>query len=346
MITFSPFLRNRPAGEPDPLADESPAAIEPHNALSIMLKGIALYAPPSTDGDMRALLDSIADLSEEIHSDTTPERAAIIAGAAVRALRDHAQSVSDLLDARAGELDEMRQIVQLMAAFVNRSGLANRAAASTIDEIMAATAPGTRGIGGKGASGAHSGDLTALGAKLVESFERSLDSIRRFASTSGSITDDATGLPGPAAAVSAFAAAWSQRKGCCAVVFGIERMDSINARFGFAAGDELLRSLSRHLTANLGPGDRLYRWRGPHLAALIERDIASGSPWMEVSRIASWGNEHPITVRNREAFVSASALWDLFPLGVFAGVEDLVASMNDFAASGQQPVSKQMRQPA
>jgi GGDEF domain-containing protein len=139
---------------------------------------------------------------------------------------------------------------------------------------------------------------------------------------------------------------WEHRESVSAVVFSIERMAGINARFGCITADELLRNLSRHLTASLGPADQLYRWRGPHLMALIQRDIASASPSMEIARIAEWGSEHAVTVRDREVTVSASVAWDLFPLDVFAGVEDLLASINGFAVGNQLPPGQASRNSA
>lgn len=118
----------------------------------------------------------------------------------------------------------------------------------------------------------------------------------------------------------------------CAVLFGIERMAIINARFGYRVGDQMIAGLRQHLTDNLPEGDRLFRWRGPYLLALIERDMAAGLPSLEMALIGAWCSEYEIKVRDREALIPVSVSWQMFPLKSSTGVEDLVVELDSWTA--------------
>lgn len=327
MISFTPFLRRADEEGHSAAAPEATYAANPgDSALSVLLEGIALHALPSSPQELAAFVETIADLSYEVQTSTSPERTVILAGAAVRSLADHNRAVRELFGSRQQELEEMRQVIDILAGFLTRAGLVNRETADMIGKILASSAIATRGF-----TAPRNLELSALRTQLSECLSDSLDMAKHIVAPPAE-DDPATGLPGSGAAMTALASCWGRRTEMCAAVFGVERMASINARFGFGAGDELLRKLSAYLSEALGPADRLFRWRGPHLLALMPRDIALGSPRMEVSRIAAWRSEHALNVRNREALVSVSLFWEIFPLGDFTGIGDLIPAIDEFLA--------------
>jgi GGDEF domain-containing protein len=164
--------------------------------------------------------------------------------------------------------------------------------------------------------------LAQLHSVLRESLDRSIDT-----------ADNLRAHTSPdSLAATALYENWERRENMCAVVFGIERMPIINARFGYTVGDQIIAGLQQHLASNLPPGDRLFRWRGPYLLALIERDMAAGLPRLEMTLIGAWCNEYEIKVRDRDAFIPVSLSWEMFPLKDFAGMEDLVAGLDAWTA--------------
>ncbi len=63
------------------------------------------------------------------------------------------------------------------------------------------------------------------------------------------------------------------RKGMYLAVFYIQAMEHINAHYGDKVGDDALLYCIQTLTMRLlRPTDRLFRWRGPLLCALVERE--------------------------------------------------------------------------
>ncbi len=378
MISFVPFLKNAPQGSApgskgpsgrnvsarDSSGHDSSGydssgrdssgentrradAAARNHALAALMQGVVLNAVPCTDGDLAAFIDSMVDLTHQVDAEATPERVATIVDAAVSAMSDQNRAALDYAAGRDRELEELRRIVGVFAGFVARSGFASRETVSAVQEITGlplVKLPGRLPAKQPAAPPALSkgfGELAALRVRLSGCLEKALEVANQAAALEA---DDAvTGLGGPGAALGELAAQWGRRKGVWAVVFGIERMTSINARFGFQAADELLSKLSAHLRENLSGTDRLFRWRGPHLMAVIERDPAYGPPRIEMSRLAAWRTEHSIVLRHRDALVAVSVMWEIFPLSDFGGIEDVVTAVDGFVtarnrAMGQLPV--------
>ncbi|HWB82762.1 MAG TPA: diguanylate cyclase [Bryobacteraceae bacterium] len=120
-------------------------------------------------------------------------------------------------------------------------------------------------------------------------------------------TDTVTGLPNWSMAEAAFRKAMESHAPAYAVILAIERLAGINHRFGFAHGDRLMLLYAQHIARQLPAGDQLFRWRGPSLVALVERQSAEGIP-VEIRRLAA-RFEHTMEVHGRQVMVAVSASW-------------------------------------
>ena len=145
--------------------------------------------------------------------------------------------------------------------------------------------------------------------------------------------DLVTGLPNTRPAMEALSSAWKHRKRYCAAIFGVQRLNAINARFGFQAGDDALRIVTQHLAESFARDYLLFRWRGPCLLCVMEKRMPEPLIVADVKRVASVRLQQSMAMKNREAIVSISISWSMIPLEA-DDVEGVVSRLEDFMFSG------------
>ena len=119
-----------------------------------------------------------------------------------------------------------------------------------------------------------------------------------------------------------------------AALFVVDRLHLINAQFGYATGDRILREFCEHLRRSLAPQDQLFRWTGPAFLAVIERSEAPAEVEAEIQRIADGQLEAAVQIGNgcvRLPIVRTSLLLPLDRTGTMA---DLSNRLDAF--TGQQ----------
>jgi GGDEF domain-containing protein len=113
----------------------------------------------------------------------------------------------------------------------------------------------------------------------------------------------------------------------------VNRIQSVNRRFGYAVGDRLLKTVSDHFGGTLVKTDRLFRWRGPALVALLEREEPIDVVQTEIRRISAKRIEGALEV-GEGVLLPVSACWLVLPLNTSAG--DMAKSIENFIASQVQ----------
>jgi len=119
-----------------------------------------------------------------------------------------------------------------------------------------------------------------------------------------------------------------------AALFVVDRLHLINAQFGYATGDRILREFCEHLRRSLAPQDQLFRWTGPAFLAVIERGETPAEVEAEIQRIAGGQLEAAVQIGNgcvRLPIVRTSLLLPLDRTGTMA---DLSNRLDAF--TGQQ----------
>ena len=119
-----------------------------------------------------------------------------------------------------------------------------------------------------------------------------------------------------------------------ATLFVVDRLHLINAQFGYATGDRILREFCEHLRSSLLPEDQLFRWTGPAFLAIIERSQAPIEVEAGVQRIAGGQLEAAVQIGNgcvRLPIVRTSLL---LPLAGGNTPADLSSRLDTF--TGQQ----------
>jgi GGDEF domain-containing protein len=123
--------------------------------------------------------------------------------------------------------------------------------------------------------------------------------------------DLVTGLPGFRAAEKAMREVISAKTGGYLVLFQVDRLELINGRFGFAVGDRILSLFAEHVSRRLSKADRLFRWRGAGLLAVLERSASEVAVRAEIARIVSVRLEEQIDIGSRSVLLPIAASWVL-----------------------------------
>jgi GGDEF domain-containing protein len=144
--------------------------------------------------------------------------------------------------------------------------------------------------------------------------------------------DPITGLPGVAAAQLYLDLAIQSSSPIYAVVLCVERLEAINARFGYSLGDRLLLKFAQHVAQRLAGEDKLFRWRGPTLIAALERNSSLHDVNIEVARLVPAKHEELIEWGGHSVLLSVSARFLVVALKDFPAIDDLIATVNSFAA--------------
>lgn len=144
--------------------------------------------------------------------------------------------------------------------------------------------------------------------------------------------DSATGLPDARQAMDALAEAWKHRRSYCAAIFGVRRLNAINARFGYQAGDDVLRSVTQHLAEYFAREYLLFRWRGPCVLCIMEKKMPLPLIAAEVRRVASMRLEQTMTMKSRDAIVAISLSCSLISLEADS-FEQVIARLEEFLNS-------------
>ena len=271
--------------------------------------------------------DAVRKLRAEFDRAADEDSAMLAAISAIRLLEEHHGTAQRLLKARQNEVET---VIGMLSETLLELAQARPVMMLRIKEIERDIAAALRPEEVVAARFRLGACISELKRELASAEDRAKRG-RRTPTFPEIETDHVTGLPDAGCAIQAISARWNRRSGTYVASFVLDRLETINLRFGFRAGDELLLTLSQQVGQHLQPGDQLFRWRGPCLVMVMDRDMHDGLVASEVARVAGARTEQSIMVRDREVIVPVSPSWNVFPLGTAGSVDDLATRLNDFA---------------
>jgi GGDEF domain-containing protein len=145
--------------------------------------------------------------------------------------------------------------------------------------------------------------------------------------------DPVTGLPGRTAAEGLMAANITAGKDCVSVIFLVNRLGSINGRYGRKVGDEVMLQVAQHLAKRAPSGTRLFRWGGPAFAAIVEVHSNIAELSRDLSRLASLKLEKNIETEHRFVMVPITILYMPKRITANAVAQTVFAEMDQFIAA-------------
>lgn len=144
--------------------------------------------------------------------------------------------------------------------------------------------------------------------------------------------DPVTGRPGRAQAAEALASVSQAETPGYAVVLVLDNLPSIQARFGRRVADVLLRAYADFVAQILAPGDRLFRWSGTALLALLPRldelDVIRSDFHVALERSKF---RHVVRTSTRSIPLTISPRWSVLP--VQEGSAQLLPKIDNFVGS-------------
>jgi diguanylate cyclase (GGDEF)-like protein len=125
--------------------------------------------------------------------------------------------------------------------------------------------------------------------------------------------DSVTGLATRPQAEEALASAWKSDPPSYVAVMALDRLPVFNMRFGHSVGDEVLRYYGDFLRGKFRPGDRIFRWSGVALLALLPRPNRLEIVRDEVARLMEVRCEHTVQTASRTILLPIASRWTVFP---------------------------------
>jgi GGDEF domain-containing protein len=111
----------------------------------------------------------------------------------------------------------------------------------------------------------------------------------------------------------------------------IDRLQAINARHGSDVGDAVLKELGSHMRKNLQPNDRLFRWNGPAITGLIQREKNITEVRASLNRMFESGIEKEFSIDGEQVVIPLKPAWSVVGLippatNIFNYVDRFIAS--------------------
>ena len=303
--------------------------------ISMLLEAVATNAI-SLDGDAcRSFCERIGEIRRALASETTVEALLVDAGAAAQAIGEYAQKTTRLLHMQSAEMQNMMAL--LAGASADTGGVGGRVLApiekigdglERVAAVEDASTQKTRLRERLGDRPEEAKQPKAGPDQMVEALR--LDVSRRQAASRDLALDPVTELPGEIAAQAQFLSALRAGEQKHVAVFVLGSAQRINLRFGRAAGDQVLRALKQYLAGRLESGDRMFRWPGPAIVALL----ASTEPFERIRARMKRFLEKPIErtfdINGRSVLINLSIAWSVFALSLPLAVPN--RQIHDFIA--------------
>jgi len=311
MISISKYWKQR-------APDENGAL---RRALGLVLQSLDLHTVLGDEADYAQFRSGMQGILSRFGDETPAEEVLIIVAEAVTAFREYSERTTRYRKAQAAEYQQM------VAMFTDTITATSHASDRTVGRLQ--------DIERKLERAAVIEDVRVLRMQLNECLESIREEIQRQEnerSASKSQTpaadpafsammvsqvqdmDAVTGIPGRAAAERALEEARTRGGQWYAVVVVASRLASINSRFGYAVGDRLLRKLSDGIRSGLSAEDRVFRWSGPCIIALLLRTAPEHEIKTELLRITSAFKEDLVEIGNRSVLLPMSVIGAVFPL--------------------------------
>ena len=172
-------------------------------------------------------------------------------------------------------------------------------------------------------------DVHEIKTKLADCLKSLLEEVERRHGPIGSVLDPATGLPERAGAEDAILKLHAADTPACIGVVAVDRLTTLNLRFGSKVGDGILRHYADSLRSQLPSEDRLFRWSGNTLVALLLRPARLEQVRRDFGRLVDTGYEHVVDTPSRLVHLPILPRWAVWPM--MASPPLLIQKIDSFA---------------
>ena len=308
--------------------------------ISLLLHGMALHAieiDKTQYDDHRSCLDH---LQSSITEQASGQELLVVAGQAMQALADYSRNTTRLIRQQAAVSQNM---ISMLTQTLISVGAGSEASAQRLQNIEGQLTQAVMIDDLRQVKSSLNDCLTevrqaAIKQKseaqgLISQLQKEVEQAKQELDPS-SATDSVTGLPAQAAALATLDETLQSPKFYFVAVVVFNRLQSINARFGHEAGDLAFRKISERFSSQLLSGDKVFRWRGPAVIAVLHRERPVQWVQTDIRKICQGFTEETLEVGKRRVMVPVSASWMVIPLDVSRA--HIVKSIDNFVANQTQ----------
>jgi len=308
--------------------------------ISLLLQGIAMHCPEGDQTDYNRFREELDKSQKTISSETPIAELMLIVGGVLRTMEEYNQRTSKFVRRQSTELQHM---VSMLTQTVISIGSTSERSIAKLQEIDKSIERVNQVE-----------DIQVLKLRLGECLEAVREETLRqkreresaLQALKGELEaaqdrvgafslrrelDPSTGLPAKAEAVAAIEAALSSSQTTYLLIAVCSRVQPINARFGYAVGDRVLAAFADHFRKGLSARDKIFRWQGPAIVALLERNERIDRVRSEVREFADLKLERTVEVGRRTVLIPISATWSILP--VAAPMEAFLKHVDAFSAA-------------
>jgi diguanylate cyclase (GGDEF)-like protein len=308
----------------------------------MLLNGTALHAVELDQAEYLEYRDDLLRLDQELGDVPSAAEAMVITGAALKRMEDYGRRVTKIVKMQSGELQRM---VAMLADTLATLAAGNDVSVNSLQTISKRIERAK-----------EIEDLRVMKVKLAECLESlEQETIRRRSESEEMISklkvevtktrerlgghtqkpatrDELTRFPDRTQAEELFARALETNANLYVGVFVVQRVPLINARFGYAAGDQIIHHFGTHLRQSLPAADIVFRWGGPCFVAAMERPGAINQIRSELATISNARLEKTIKSGARVAMLPIASLWIVFSIREMRTVEEICRKVEQFAS--------------
>ena len=308
--------------------------------IGLFLQGIAVHAVEGEREDYDRFRASIDLFEKSVSPDTPLPELLVAVGGALQAMEDYNRRTSKFVRRQSVEMQNM---VGMLTQTVISIGANSDNSVNRLQDIEKSIER-TRQVEDIQALKLRLGECLdsvreetlrqkADGQTVLENLKEELENSRARMSSIEvqKELDAATGLPNKKEAERAIRNALVAPEGKVLVVAVVSRVQAVNARFGYAAGDRMLQAFAEHFKKGLSADDQVYRWHGPALLAVLERGELIDHVRAEIRRIGDAKLEKTIEVGQRTVLIPIAASWSV--IQVSPPLNDLLKKLEAFTAA-------------
>jgi hypothetical protein len=309
----------------------------------VLLDGMGAQAVPGRDADLRGLRAKLRMLEHQLVSPQPAMNLLVISSEALEALETYCQRTI----AYFGDADALMRsmVVMLTETVAEISGHADSSVvrlqaiekqlerASALDDRMEVRANLEQCLATLRETVAQQRKVSA---QTVQKLQQQIGAARRqyAGETRGTgESGDAGRRPGqmmPAESEGGAEAAEATPNGAYVAVFKLQRADQIASRFGEPAKHQMLNLISRYLKAELGPSDRLLRWKDASFLMFITTALPLGEVQRQLAGMVSALGQQRVEVGRHSALLSIGLEWTLFSQARFPTLDGLFGEVDAF----------------
>jgi GGDEF domain-containing protein len=291
--------------------------------LDLFIQAISLHAVEGDKTEYERFRADMAAFSERSTGRLSTSERFILVGEILRALEDYNRHTTKFLRIHNAELQKMINMLTQTVIAVGASSVTSAARLKEIEKtieqariledihsVKAQLGECLNGLRGEAERQKSEGQL------MIDNLQQELAYSKEMTGSSPGVSlDSATGLPDKSQADRHLREAVAAPEHMYLLIAVVNRVQAVNARFGYTVGDRVLAATAEHFRGALSSsGDRLFRWQGPCLLALLNRNEDVSIIRSEIRRFAEKKIDKTFVVGSRSVLLPISTSWTVLPV--------------------------------